>query len=323
MTFMRRFVASACTAATVLLSSPATNAQQQQPLTLVVSAPATTDTGPLLYAMQSGLFTKAGLNVNFVQLANGAAISAAIIGGSVQVGLASLPALIAAHTRGVPFQMLTPAAVYTSSDPYGMMFVRKDAPIRSAADLKGKVLASPALKDLDWVANSSWIDRNGGDSRSSQSVELPNPALLPALLDGRVDAYTIGQPWATVAMDSGKVRVLGKSFDAIAPRFLMDAYISTTDIINSNREAIERFDRVMLVATRYANSHKAEIVPLVAALTKLDPAQVARTMKGGEGEYLEPNEIAPLIGASVHYGIIEKPFDPNELISPLALKRPK
>jgi hypothetical protein len=178
--------------------------------TLVVAAPPTQDTAPLLYAMKEGLFEKAGLSVQLQQLQNGAAISAAMIGGSVEVGLSSVPGLIVAHSRGVPFQIIFPTVVYSSADPYAMMFVRKDSTIRTARDLSGKTLASPALKDLDWTANMAWIDRNGGDPKSVSSVELPTSALLPALLDGRIDAYTIGQPWVAVALGRRRPR-LGES----------------------------------------------------------------------------------------------------------------
>jgi ABC-type nitrate/sulfonate/bicarbonate transport system substrate-binding protein len=203
------------------------------------------------------------------------------------------------------------------------MFVRKDSPFKTGADLNGKTLGSPALKDLDWIANAEWMDKTGGDFKSAKTLELPNPALLPGLLDGRLDAYTVGQPWATVAEDSGNVRVIAKSFDAIAPHFLMTGWFSTNEYVDRNRDAVDRFERVLREATVYANAHKAEIVPLLAAFTKLDAGLIARTMKGGEGEYLEARDIQPMIDATAKYGVIDKPFSAQDLISPAALKRPR
>ena len=295
----------------------------QQAVNLKIGVPQTQDIAQVLYAVKSGLFAKAGLNVELVGLVNGAAISAAVAGGTLQIGESSLGGLISGHARGIPFQLIAPAGVYSSDDPYAAMLVRKDTPIASARDLNGKTVASPALKDLDWLASASWMDQNGGDFKSTKAVEMPNPALLPALLEGRIDAYTVGEPWMTRALDSGKVRVVGKSFGAIAPRFLMTGWFATSDYIEHNRDVIDRFNRAMRDSTIYANAHKAEMIPLIAEYLKLDPALIARTMKGAEGEYLDPALIQPMIDASAKYGLIDRGFSANDLISPAALKRPR
>jgi NitT/TauT family transport system substrate-binding protein len=300
-----------------------TRTARAEALSLTVGVPPSQDVVAVLYAQKSGMFTKAGLTITMQGLNNGAAISAAVAGGAEQVGFSSLQGLISGFQRGINFQLIAPGGMYTTDDPYALTFVRKDSPYQSARDLNGKTLASPALKDLDWIANAGFMEQNGGDFKSTKAVELPNPSLLPALLDGRVDGYTVGQPWATVALDSGKVRVLGKGFDTIATHFLMTGWFSTKETIEKNHDAIERFVRVVHDATVYTNSHKAEVVPLLAEWTKLDPSLIARTMKGSEGEYLELATIQPMIDVSLKYGLIEHAFNAADLISPIALKRAK
>ena len=301
----------------------AQTASPPAPATVTVGAPPSQDVGPILYAIRAGLFAKAGLTIDLQQMANGAAISAGVAGGALQIGFSSLQGVIAGHARGIPFSMIAPGGVYVPEDPYAYMFVRKDSPYKTGADLNGKTLGSPALKDLDWIANAEWMEKNGGDFKSAKSIELANPALLPALVAGRLDAYTVGQPWATVALDSGNVRIIGKSFDAIAPHFLMTGWFSTNDYVDHNRDVVERFSRVIRDATVYANAHKSEMIPLLAAFTKLDPGLIARTMKGVDGEYLEAKDIQPMIDATAKYGVIDKPFAAQDLISPAALKRPR
>jgi ABC-type nitrate/sulfonate/bicarbonate transport system substrate-binding protein len=86
---------------------------------------------------------------------------------------------------------------------------------------------------------------------------------------------------------------------------------------------VDQFNRVLRDASAYANAHRAEVVPLIAAFTKLEPALVARTMKGASGDYLEAKDIQPMIDATAKYGVIDKPFNAQDLISPAALKRPR
>jgi NitT/TauT family transport system substrate-binding protein len=301
----------------------AESAGAQALITIRVAAPPSQDVGPILYAMHAGLFAKAGLAIDLQQMTNGATVSAGVAGGALQIGFSSLQGVISGHARGIPFCMIAPGGVYVPEDPYAYMFVRKDSTAKTGADLNGKTLGSPALKDLDWIANAEWMSKNGGDFKSTKSIELANPALLPALLQGRIDAYTVGQPWATVALDSGNVRAIGKSFEAIAPHFLMTGWFSTSDYVDKNRDVVERFSRVIHDATLYANAHKPEMVPLLAEFTKLDAGLTARTMKGADGEYLEAKDIQPMIDATAKYGIIDKPFNAQDLISPAALRRPR
>jgi NitT/TauT family transport system substrate-binding protein len=219
-------------------------------------------------------------------------------------------------------QLIAPGGVYAPEDPYAYMFVRKDSPYRSARDLNGRTLGSPALKDLDWIANAAWMDKNGGDFKSVKAVEFPAPALTAACLEGRLDAYTIGEPFATAALDSGKIRILGKSFEAISPHFLMSGWFATADYVEKNRDTIVRFNHAIAEATAYTNAHKAESAALLAPFVKLDPQMVARTMKGAEGIYLDAAGIQPMIDVTAKYGVIEHAFSAADLISPAALKRP-
>lgn len=302
----------------VLVMGPAL-AQPTLP-TIRVGAPPAEDTVPLYYAAKADLFSKAGLNVQITSMTSGAAISAAVAGGAIDIGLSSLQGLISGHAHGLPFQLIAPGALYSSKDPYALMVVRSDSNIRTAKDLDGKTIAQPALKDLDWIASYGWMQQNGGDPKSAKFIELPNPQLTPALLDGRIDAFTVGEPWIQRALDTGKVRIIGKSFDAIAPAFLMTGWFSTSDYIAKNRDTVEKFLRVMRQASEYADAHHAEMVPIVAAYTKLDPDLVAKTIKDAGSPYLDPKTVQPMINIAAKYEIIDKPFNAAEMISPAALR---
>jgi NitT/TauT family transport system substrate-binding protein len=294
---------------------------QDRPVISVILPPST-DVAPLLYADHAGLFTKAGLNVQITQLPNGAAIASAIAGGSGQIGFSSLSALITGHARGLPFLLVAPGGVYTADDPYAYMLVRSDSPIRTGRDLNGKTLGSASIGDLDTVSAYAWMDQNGGDVKSTHVIELPNPVLSRALIDGRIDALSIGQPWVTLALDSGKIRTIGKSFSAIGPRFLMSAYFSTAAFAAANPDTLERFERVVSDASAYVNAHHDAIIPLLASFTKQDPALIARTMKGSDAQYLDAKDIQPMIDVSAKFGMIAKPFKAEDMMSSVLAKPP-
>jgi NitT/TauT family transport system substrate-binding protein len=275
------------------------------------------DVTPVLYAQQAGLFARAGLNVDLSRMNNGAAVTAAVAGGSIDIGKSSLVPLLAAHVHGLPFTLVAPAGVWSTSAPVTATLVLKNSSIASARDLAGKTVSASSLKDLMAMSTQIWIDQHGGDSSAIRFVELPSPAVLTALAEGRVDAATVTNPNLAQALASGKVRVLSHPEDAIAGRFLLAAWFANDTFIAKNRGVVERFVAVLREAVRYTNAHHAETVPLVAAFTGIDPATVATMTRATGTATLDPREIRPVIEVAVKYKIIDRAFDPQEfLLSP-------
>jgi NitT/TauT family transport system substrate-binding protein len=291
--------------------------------TIRIASIANDTTTASLYAARTGLFRRAGLDVDLQPMGSGAAASAAVAGGSMQVGFSSLVTLIEAHVRGVPFTLIAPGGLYTSDIPYAVFIVRKDAPYKTASDLNGKTIAVQALKDLNNVAMLAWMDQNGGDAKSLKFVELPLGAQPVAIEEGRIDGANSGTPYLQTALDGGKIRGLTQIFDAISKRFLIGAYFTTTDWATKNRDAVTRFSQVIHDASLYCNAHHAETIGMVSAFSKVDEKIVSRMARVLFPDYLYPRDVQPLVDVAAKYKTIEKPFDAQDLISPYAAKPPR
>ena len=295
---------------------------QDSPL-IRIAASTNDSTTSAIYAVKAGLFKKAGLNVELTGMNSGAAVAAAVAGGSVQIGAGSLMSLIVAHEKHVPFTLVANSAVMLSEVLYGALVVKKDSPIRSGRDLNGKTIATPSLKDFNAIAAMAWVDQNGGDSSTMKFVELSAPASLQGVIDGRIDTTIIATPVLTQGLEGGQIRVLGNAFDAIAKRYIYIGWFTTEDFANKNRDVIDRFARVMHDAAVYCNAHHAETADLIVEFAKMDPKVAAGMTRVMFAEYLTAPMIQPMIDAAAKYKLIEKRFDAQELISPYALKPPR
>jgi NitT/TauT family transport system substrate-binding protein len=316
-----RRIALAAVAALAVSSSASFGADVP---TIHVGAGLDVESTPLLYAKQAGLFTRAGLNVEIEKInGGGTAIAAAVAGGALEVGKASTFALVAAHAKGVPFVLLAPAAYYSSADPDIPLLVSAGSPIRTARDLNGKTLGVVSLATTMRLADQAWIDQNGGDSRTVKFVELSPPAVPPAIEQGRIDGATLSEPVLSAAMESGKVRVLGYSYNAIGKHFDLADWFSSAEWVAKNHELATKFARVMLQANTYVGAHEGEVKPLVAAYVGVDPAVLAKMRNPERGGYYDPSLIQPLIDMAAKYGAIPKVFPASELISDAALKPPR
>jgi len=281
------------------------------------------DIKTVLYGIRTGIFQKYGLNVEVVSVANGAAALASLVGGSTQVALSSDLPVFQGHARGVPFTVVAPAQWYLSeAATAGTILVKKSSPIQSGRDLNGKTIAVQSLRDLNWAGTMAWIDQTGGDSRTVKAVELPLPAVVAAIDEGRIDAGSVQTPFLEEGIASGKVRLLAKTYDAIGKRFEAALYVSMADYVAANRDAMSRFARGMHDAVVYTNSHPAEMAELVASFTKMDPALVARTLRTTDPEYMDAKWLQPVIDAAYRYKLIDRAFPAEEIFSSVLLRTP-
>ena len=314
---------TALTVAASVLAAPVPAFAAEGP-TIHVGAGLDVESTPLLYAKQAGLFTRAGINVEIEKLTGGGtAIAAAVAGGGLDVGKASTFALIVAHSKGVPFVLLVPAAYYSSSDPDIPLIVAASSPIRRPRDLDGKTIGVVSLATTMRLADQAWIDAGGGDSHSVHFVELSPPAVPPAIEQGRIDGATLSEPVLSAAMGTGKFRVLGYSYNAIGKHFDLADWFSNADWVAKNRELAATFARVMIAANAYVGAHEAEVMPLVASYVGIDPAVLAKMKNPERGQYYEPALIQPLIDLAAKYGAIPKAFPAAELISDASPRPPK
>jgi NitT/TauT family transport system substrate-binding protein len=281
------------------------------------------DVTPLLYGQAGGLFRKAGIDIQVSQSTSGAVIAAAVAGGSYDVGLSSMMALITGHARGLPFAMVAPSLIALPGENIGSILVLKDSPVKTPRDLNGKLVACSAIKDASWVMTRLFVDENGGDSETLKFVEFPQVALPAALDQRRLDAAMIQNPTLQVAFATGKYRTIGDPFQAIAKRWLVAAWFTLADYAAKNRDLVMRFGQVMQQATIYSNAHHPETAPLIAAFSSVDTAAVLQMQRVICADVLDARDVQPSIDAAARYKVIDAAFPASELISPNAYKPPR
>lgn len=311
---MTRRTMLAATAAVAAIPLPA---RSQAYTTIRISVPAFgKGNAELLYGMQSGIFARHGLEVHLQTANSGSAIAAAVAGGAVDVGKSNLLTLIIAHARDIPFVCEAPASFYVSDLAPTVLVVAKDAPYQTGHDLLGKTVAVPSLGDLDAIATSAWIDQNGGDSTKVRFVELAAAATADALVAGRVDVASMTSETLQSALQSGKCRIFAHSYDAIAKKFVSTMYFTTSTYAKDNVDALARWRTALGEAIAYVNTHPAEMVPLIARFTGMDPKVVAGIQQVPLSVVIDPRQVQPLIDVAARYKTIPKGFDARDIVDP-------
>ena len=315
---LRRALFLSTSAAFVAAPRPA----RAQSLTkLKIGSTASGDVVIALWAQQSGIFQKYGLDGDVQRLNNSAAVVAAVLGGSLDLGRASLFSLIVARSKGLPIVLEAPSALYRVSSPDAALVVAADSPIRSARDLNGKLLASASLGDLFSTMNAAWLDANGGDSRTVKYVELPGSATANAIVAGRVDAAMLADPALSEAVGSGKCRVLGHPEDVLGKVSMATALFCSADFAAKNAALMGRIRKALDESAAYGIAHPAEMIPVIAKFSGVDPKLVVPAQLGRASDLLDPQLTQPTIDVCAKYKAIPKAFPVREMIDPSALQR--
>jgi NitT/TauT family transport system substrate-binding protein len=263
------------------------------------------------YGSDNGMFAKAGLDVTVDSSTNGAAIIAAVMGGAADVGFSNVVSLAVAYKRGLPLTIIAPAGLYSSKAPTSVLMVASGSPIKTARDCNGKTFAVNGLKNITQFSSQAWVDKNGGDSKTLKFVELKFPEMAPALQQGRIDVALIAEPDLS---DAKKVaRVLGDSYDAIAPSFLIGAFCTTTAFAKANPDVVKRFAGAIRDVAAWSNAHHKETGDILARVTKIDPAIIAGMTRSTYAERFSPDDIQPSIDVAVKYGGLDV-FSAKELV---------
>jgi NitT/TauT family transport system substrate-binding protein len=308
---MVRFLALAL-AGLMLLAAPAT--AQTEPLeTLHVGVIPAEISGCVFYGIDKGYFKRQGLNIDVQLFTNGGAIAAGIASGALDVGITDLVSIVSAHARGLPLVYIAPGLLNSEKAPTYGIIVAKDAPIAGPKDFNGKTMAVNGLKNISQLGMMSWVDNNGGDSKTIKFIEMPFPAMPPAIAQGTITGGVPNEPALSAAENSGD-RVIVMDHNAVAPVFMLSGFVTTRAWVDAHRDAAKKFAQAIHDAAVWANKNHDDSAPILSAYSKI-PVDVIRKMRRGDyATDFSAGQIQPLIDAAAKYGFVDKAFPMAELI---------
>jgi NitT/TauT family transport system substrate-binding protein len=311
-----RIISTLIACALVALIPTTAKAQTHAPTPIIVTAPTTAELLPLFYAIQTGMFEKAGLAVTVVPTTSGSAATTAIAGGAAQIGSSNILSVIVAHAKGVPLTIVEAAGQYDNNAPNNEIMVLKDSPIKSAKDLEGKTMAVTGLHDLLSLSTRSWLAQQGADQTKIHFVELPQGSMLPALQSGRVDSIHVYEPFRGQAERSATTRTLAAPYSAIGRDFVFSCWFANSAWITEHRDAALKFAQVLHDAAAYTNPHYTELIPLISSFSKMSIETIKSTRIVRVAPSMQAAQFQPVIDAAAKFGEIDKAFPAQDILLP-------
>lgn len=314
---MNRSAAIALVASTLLASPPTAISSQERRKVRVGFNPGES-LAEGLYAQEGGFFARAGIDAELVQLTNGGAMTAAIVSGALDIAPSNIASMAAAYIRGLHLNLFAPSVLISSSaPPTTIIAVPKDSPLRVAKDFNGKTFACSTVRDLQQAAIMTWMDKNGGDSKTATFVEIPNPDQLPALAAKRVDAACLVEPF--LSQGKGDTRFVARPYDSLGKQLMTFGWIANKDWYDANPDLVRRVAAALRAAAHWANTNHPATAAINSKYSHIPVEAINATNRQlfSDGR-LDPALIQPIIDASAHYGFLPRTFAAAELFAPNA-----
>jgi NitT/TauT family transport system substrate-binding protein len=270
------------------------------------------DMTAVVYAQQTRMFARAGLDVSIEKTSSGSAAAAAVAAGTYDIAKSSITSIFDAHARGIPFTLLAPAAIYESRNPYGGLLLPANSKLELGKDAEGQTIGVASLGSIGRVAAGAWIAQHGGDVSAVKFVEIPIPTVTAALDQKRIVAGEVGQPALADALAKG-YRLI-PAYNAIAARFVLAVYYTTRDFSAKHPDALRAFVRVLYDAGRQLNANPRPATKMMAAFIGVPLEVMEDTPRITLGTELVLSQVQSPIDADAKFGTLKSAFRARELL---------
>lgn len=295
------------------------------PMALPQAARADTDinvgSGPVMavaaiqLAVAKGYFKEEGLNVTLTPLASGAATLAALVGGSLHFAPTNVISTTLARSRGIKLKIVAQESAGSSNPDkaFDGVLVRADSPMKSAKDLAGKKVAVNAINSSSTLTTSRAIEKDGGDYKSVNWVELPQGDAMTALATGSVDAVWIQEPFVTIGLKRGFKRLVS-AYSQTDVNYVDSVIVSTEAYLSANPDVGKRFTRAINKALKLGAENPEEIRNMLPTYMKLDADVLKATALPVFPTQINEAGIRLQVDLATRYGYFSTPISTSDLI---------
>ncbi len=203
-------------------------------------------------AEEKGYYDREGVKVENQHFESGSINMRALLARAVDVSDVETALILGAVGNGADLRVIGTHC----QGLHFALYAKKD--IRSLQGLKGKSFGISGIGGLPHVVILALLDRQKLDPSSLDLLTVGGTgARLKSLIAGKIDA-TLGEFSPTVEADPNLHRLMIVSLEL--PLYMAQGLAVWTDTLPAKRDALERWQRGLVKATRWAYENKAEFV---------------------------------------------------------------
>src|SRR5256714_9304758 len=259
-------------------------------------------------AKNLGYYEKAGVDVSPLDSPAGIEEADALVAGQIDAAMGYYNHTIDLAGKGKS----TECVVQIGLTPGHAIMVPVNSPIKSLADLKGKVMGITGTgSSTDFEMQYLGL-RNG--VQPSQFTRLPVGAgatFIAAFQHGQIDGGITSQPTIGRLLASGQARVLANLQDNAASKkafggtFPSTCIYMRTDYVNTHKDAVQKFVNAIVWTLKWIHTHSAAQIAakMPASYAGTDMSLYVSGWQQSLGFY-SPDGIMPKDGPATQYKVL-------------------
>ena len=227
---------------------------------------------PVDVGVRAGLFVQRGLDVEISNFAGDARLLQALAADAIDIALGGGPAL-AFVAKGAP--MLAVAAL--ADAPATMMaVVKRDGPVKTEDDLKGRTLSVSTAGSLTyWLAQQLSRSHGWGADGIKIAPLGATTAQAAALKTNQIDGIVTESSTVFRLEEEGVGRILVRFGDRIKDFHVHVIYASQT-LIAANPQAVRGFLAGWLDSVQYMRDHPGETIDIAQRVSEVSRSVASR-----------------------------------------------
>jgi ABC-type nitrate/sulfonate/bicarbonate transport system substrate-binding protein len=179
--------------------------------------------------------------------------------GELDIATGSANSVILFASTGAQVNAIASISQESRKGFFTQYMVKKDSPIRSVKELKGKTIGINGFNSSIHLWAILALQQAGLDpAKDVTFVPVPFPAQGEALRAGKIDVGAFPQPFAKLEQDQGASRVLFTSKDGAPFDEELMLLVARPQFLKDNAAAVRAFLADLVAATRYYAEHSKE-----------------------------------------------------------------
>lgn len=216
------------------------------------------------------VFEKHGLRLDISITTSGTQITDSVVGKGVDFGFSNLVTPIIATSNGISLKIVGPVSLESDARPRHILFCRRDSGITKISELKGKVIAVNALKNIDHLMLLRLLEKESLKKEDVKFQVTAFPNMMSALTSRNVDAIAVVEPFVTLArMSSDDFVELGNYFsDPNGGPVAVSGFLVRADRFSADQMLGERLTTALNESAAELESNPVLFRKLVGEITK-------------------------------------------------------
>ncbi len=279
---------------------------------------------PLDVGVEEGIFAKYGLDVDITVMTGEARLMQGLTADSLDFGLAGSPGA-ALTVKGAP---VIAVAALTNAPRNFSVVVTADSPIKTVADLKGKLISGATAGGLpEWLVKHLAVLKGWGPG-GIRTIALGSPsASLSAAKTHQVDGLMTSTAVGYQLEEQGAGRIVTSMGDFV-PHFHTELVFARKSLVTEKPDLVSRFLRGLFASVAFIRDNKEKTTEIAARVIRQSPGVMGRTYDNEvstfsrDGQF-DPAALTVLKQSFVEMGILaEKPADSEILTTKFVPAKP-